>query len=109
MDSLIYKMLPKIPEQTLIISRLLQSGIIYQDNKEGLKLLSPIQEYLKTNFLEPDTDIKSQICLFYIDEINNNKLRYASPRDKTKFGVYILRILNGYHISFWIMILVKKI
>ncbi|PBK98420.1 hypothetical protein ARMGADRAFT_575728 [Armillaria gallica] len=86
-NSLIYKMLPKIPEQTLIISELLQSGIIYQDNKEGLKLLSPIREYLKTYFLEPDTDIKSQICLFYVDEINNNSLEYSSSGDKTKFGV----------------------
>ncbi|KAK0245014.1 hypothetical protein EDD85DRAFT_895357 [Armillaria nabsnona] len=80
-DSVIQKMLSRVPEQTLIISRLLQSGIIYQDNKEGLKLLSPIQEYLKTYFLETDTDIKSQICLFYMDEINNNSLKH------TKFGV----------------------
>ncbi len=86
-DSLIYKMLPKISEQTLIISRLLQSGIIYQDNKEGLKLLSPIQEYLKTYFLKPDTDIKDQICLFYIDEINNDSFKYSSLGDKTNFGV----------------------
>ncbi len=80
-DSVIQKMLSRVPEQTLIISRLLQSGIIYQDNKEGLRLLSPIQEYLKTYFLETDTDIKSQICLFYVDEINNNSLKH------TKFGV----------------------
>ncbi len=86
-DSVIYKMLPRVSEQTLIISRLLQSGIIYQDNKEGLKLLSPIQEYLKTYFLESDADIKSQICLFYMDEISNNSLGYTSSKDKTKFGV----------------------
>ncbi len=86
-DSVIDKMLPRIPEQTLIISKLLQSGIIYQDNKEGLKLLSPIQEYLKIYFVEPDTDIKSQICIFYIDEINNKSLGYASSGDETKFGV----------------------
>ncbi|KAK0438365.1 hypothetical protein EV421DRAFT_2085293 [Armillaria borealis] len=86
-DSVIYKMLPRVPEQTLIISRLLQSGIIYQDNKEGLKLLSPIQEYLKTYFPKPDTDIKSQISLFYMNEINNNSLRYSSSGGKRKFGV----------------------
>ncbi|KAK0245048.1 hypothetical protein EDD85DRAFT_758299 [Armillaria nabsnona] len=86
-NSLLYKMLPKVPEQTLIISELLQSGIIYQDNKEGLKLLSPIQEYLQTYFLEPDTDIKSQFCLFYMDEINNNSFRYSSLGDTTKFGI----------------------
>ncbi|KAK0499402.1 hypothetical protein EDD18DRAFT_1281590 [Armillaria luteobubalina] len=85
-SSLIDKMLPKVPEQTLIILQLLQSGIIYQDNKEGLKLLSPIQEYLKVHFLNPDTDIKSQICLFYIDEINKNSLNYLRLEGKTQFG-----------------------
>ncbi|KAK0197799.1 hypothetical protein F5146DRAFT_58040 [Armillaria mellea] len=40
--NIIHKMLPNVPQQTLIISKLLQSGIIYQDNKEGLRLLSPI-------------------------------------------------------------------
>ncbi|KAK0245064.1 hypothetical protein EDD85DRAFT_895382 [Armillaria nabsnona] len=85
--SVIHKMLPRLSEQTLIISRLLQSGIIYQDNKEGLKLLLPIQEYLKKYFLKSDTNIKSQICLFYVDEINNNSLGYITSADKTKFGV----------------------
>ncbi|KAK0506800.1 hypothetical protein EDD18DRAFT_1273836 [Armillaria luteobubalina] len=85
-ECLIHKMLPNVPEQTLIISQLLQSGIIYQDDKEGLKLLSPIQEYLKTYSPSPDTDIKNQICLFYINEIDDNSLLHYSG-DKTKFKV----------------------
>ncbi len=86
-NNVIHKMLPRVSEQTSIISILLQSGIIYKDNKGGVKLLSPIQEYLKKHFLKPDTDIKKQICLFYMDEINNNSLKYTSLEDKTKFGV----------------------
>ncbi len=86
-NNVIHKMLPRVSEQTSIILTLLQSGIIYKDNKGGVKLLSPIQEYLKKHFLKPDTDIKKQICLFYVDEINNNSLKYTSSGDKTKFGV----------------------
>ncbi|KAK0484260.1 hypothetical protein EDD18DRAFT_1083839 [Armillaria luteobubalina] len=86
-ESLIHKMLPNVPKQTLIILQLLQCGIIYQNNKKGLKLLSPIQEYLKTYFLNPDTDIKSQISLFYLNEINNDSLNHSSSGDKTKFGI----------------------
>ncbi|KAK0471411.1 hypothetical protein IW261DRAFT_1344554 [Armillaria novae-zelandiae] len=84
--SLIHKMLPNVPEQTLIISQLLQSGIIYQDSEEGLKLLSPIQEYLKTFFLDPDANIKSQICLFYMREIDNKNAVLTSGNN-IKFGV----------------------
>ncbi|KAK0484688.1 hypothetical protein IW261DRAFT_1331202 [Armillaria novae-zelandiae] len=85
-DSLIHKMLPNVPEQTLIISQLLQSGIIYQDSEEGLKLLSPIQEYLKTYFFDLDADIKSQICLFYMKEIEN-KRDVLTSGNNIKFGV----------------------
>ncbi|KAK0462728.1 hypothetical protein IW261DRAFT_1627260 [Armillaria novae-zelandiae] len=86
-DSLIHKMLPNVSEQTLIISQLLQSGIIYQDSKEGLKLLSPIQEYLKTYFLDPDTNIKNQICLFYMKELDNKEIADVMSGDNTEFGV----------------------
>ncbi|KAK0471718.1 hypothetical protein IW261DRAFT_1344200, partial [Armillaria novae-zelandiae] len=86
-DSLIHKMLPNVPEQTLIISQLLQSGIIYQDSEEGLKLLSPIRECLKTYFLDPDTNIKNQICLFYIKELDNKKISNLISGDNTNFGV----------------------
>ncbi|KAK0475217.1 hypothetical protein IW261DRAFT_1403032 [Armillaria novae-zelandiae] len=86
-EAIIHEMLPKVPEQTLIISQLLQSGIIYEDDKKGLKLLSPIQEYLKTYFLNPDINIQSQICLFYVDKLNVNNLYFLSSRDKTNFGI----------------------
>ncbi|KAK0479255.1 hypothetical protein IW261DRAFT_169577 [Armillaria novae-zelandiae] len=86
-DSLIHKMLPNVSKQTLIISQLLQSGIIYQDSKDGLKLLSPIQECLKTYFLDPDTNIKNQICCFYIKELDDKNFVDLTLGDNTKFGV----------------------
>ncbi|KAK0197794.1 hypothetical protein F5146DRAFT_1016796, partial [Armillaria mellea] len=85
--SVIHKMLPNVPQQTLIISKLLQSGIIYQDNKKGLKLLSPIQEYLKNYFQKPDIDIKSQLCTFYLEEIGNKNIGKSSSGEERKFGV----------------------
>ncbi|KAK0429924.1 hypothetical protein EV421DRAFT_1939660, partial [Armillaria borealis] len=99
-DSLIYKMLPKVPEQTLIISSLLQSGIIYQDAKKGLKLLLPIQEYLKTYFMQPDTDIESQICIFYLNEIRNNNLQVLNLKEHAKNIEWIsYRLLDNNDIS----------
>ncbi len=80
--SLINKILSDLPERTSVISSLLQSGIIYQDHRENLKLLPPIQEYLKTYFQQPDIYIKSQFCNFYLNEIEE-----LTSVEKTEFGV----------------------
>ncbi|KAK0438401.1 hypothetical protein EV421DRAFT_962888 [Armillaria borealis] len=80
--SLINKILSDLSERISIISRLLQSGIIYQDCRENLKLLPPIQEYLKTYFQQSDIYIKSQFCNFYL-----NKIEELTSAENIEFGV----------------------
>ncbi|KAK0506758.1 hypothetical protein EDD18DRAFT_1273820 [Armillaria luteobubalina] len=85
--SLIHKMLSDLPTRTLIVSKLLQSGIIYKDNKDGLKLLQPIQEYLKTYWEQPDMSIKAQIGIFYLNEIKHRNFKNTNSGENIKFGI----------------------
>ncbi|KAK0443022.1 uncharacterized protein EV420DRAFT_1068652 [Desarmillaria tabescens] len=86
-SKMLSKMLPDLSEKTGIISNLLQSGIIYKDNKDGLKILQPIQEYLKVYFPQPDIYIKQQFCSFYLNETKDKQLHSLISPENTKFGL----------------------
>ncbi|KAK0205581.1 hypothetical protein DFS33DRAFT_1474315 [Desarmillaria ectypa] len=85
--NLLRKMLPDLSERTSIICNLLDSGIIYEDSKGGLKLLPPIQEYLKIYFQQPDIYIKKQFCTFYLNEIEGKQLQNITSQENTQFGL----------------------
>ncbi|KAK0430212.1 uncharacterized protein EV420DRAFT_1322376 [Desarmillaria tabescens] len=79
------KMLPDLSERIGIISNLLQSKIIYEDSKGGLKILQPIQEYLKVYFQKPDIYIKQQFCIFYLNE--SRQFEFSISQKNAKFGL----------------------
>ncbi|KAK0437726.1 uncharacterized protein EV420DRAFT_1667295, partial [Desarmillaria tabescens] len=79
------KMLPDLSERIGIISNLLQSKIIYEDSKGGLKILQPIQEYLKVYFQKPDIYIKQQFCIFYLNE--SKQFEFSISQENAKFGL----------------------